>query len=358
MARRPRRARARRCSRPIAGLTPAGGAAGPSLAPGSSLDAPALDRIFDAQLDSRHLDHAARWLRSRGEGFYTIGSAGHEANALVAAALRPTDPALLHYRSGGFYLARAGQVDGPRRRRRRAARAAGLGRRADRRRAAQGLRPRRPGRHPADVDDRLAPAAGDGRGLRHRPGPPARADDALARRRHRRVQLRRRLAEPLDGAGRAQRGGVHRAPGRWPCRCCSCARTTGGGSACRRPSGWVEASLSARPGLRYEAADGTDPVDVFDVTEELADHVRRSGRPAVLHLRTVRFGGHAGTDVEAAYRTRGRHPRRPRRRSAAGHGPGARRRRVGDAGRDRRSLPRRPRARCGHGPSSWPAARA
>ena len=68
--------------------------------------------MFDAQLASRHLDHAARWLRGQGRGFYTIGSAGHEANALVAAALRPTDPALLHYRSGGFYLARARQVPG------------------------------------------------------------------------------------------------------------------------------------------------------------------------------------------------------------------------------------------------------
>src|SRR5690606_31564599 len=54
----------------------------------------------------------ARWLRGRGLGFYTIGSAGHEGNAIVAAALRPTDPALLHYRSGGFYLARAQQVPG------------------------------------------------------------------------------------------------------------------------------------------------------------------------------------------------------------------------------------------------------
>ena len=66
--------------------------------------------LLDAQLASRFLDHAARWLRAEGQGFYTIGSAGHEANALVAAALRPTDPALLHYRSGGFYLARAQQV--------------------------------------------------------------------------------------------------------------------------------------------------------------------------------------------------------------------------------------------------------
>uniref|UniRef100_UPI003570D6C8 thiamine pyrophosphate-dependent enzyme n=1 Tax=Micromonospora lutea TaxID=419825 RepID=UPI003570D6C8 len=53
---------------------------------------------------------AGRWLRSFGEGYYTIGSAGHEGNAAVAAALRPTDPALLHYRSGAFYCVRAAQA--------------------------------------------------------------------------------------------------------------------------------------------------------------------------------------------------------------------------------------------------------
>src|SRR3954471_3540612 len=68
--------------------------------------------LFDAQLASRHLDLAARWLRSFDEGFYTIGSSGHEGNAAVAAALRPSDPALLHYRSGAFYCARAAQVPG------------------------------------------------------------------------------------------------------------------------------------------------------------------------------------------------------------------------------------------------------
>jgi len=80
--------------------------------PGSTLLSirQAMD-LFDAQLGSRHLDLAARWLRFRGKGFYTIGSSGHEGNVAVAAALRPTDPALLHYRSGGFFLARAQQVD-------------------------------------------------------------------------------------------------------------------------------------------------------------------------------------------------------------------------------------------------------
>ncbi|WP_348774338.1 thiamine pyrophosphate-dependent enzyme [Micromonospora sp. WMMD998] len=68
--------------------------------------------LFDAQVTSRLLDLAGRWLRGFGEGYYTIGSAGHEGNAAVAAALRPTDPALLHYRSGAFYCLRAAQAAG------------------------------------------------------------------------------------------------------------------------------------------------------------------------------------------------------------------------------------------------------
>src|SRR5262249_10582147 len=68
--------------------------------------------LSDAQSASRHLDLAARWLRSFDAGYYTIGSSGHEGNAAVAVALRPSDPALLHYRSGGFYCARAAQLPG------------------------------------------------------------------------------------------------------------------------------------------------------------------------------------------------------------------------------------------------------
>ena len=141
--------------------------------------AQALD-LFDAQVTSRQLDLAGRWLRSFGEGYYTIGSAGHEGNAAVAAALRATDPALLHYRSGAFYCVRAAQAAGwtadrrprPRptragsratrgrpalrasRRRRRAVR-----RRAVRRRAARHRRPAA-----ADGPVEAAPADPDGPG--------------------------------------------------------------------------------------------------------------------------------------------------------------------------------------------------
>ena len=83
-----------------------------TLAAGAKLTARQAIALFDAQAGSRHLDLAARYLRAEGHGFYTIGSAGHEANAALGAVLRPSDPALLHYRSGAFYLARAAQVPG------------------------------------------------------------------------------------------------------------------------------------------------------------------------------------------------------------------------------------------------------
>src|SRR6202453_3249655 len=83
-----------------------------AVRPGSSLTGDTLLAIFDAQVQSRHLDFAARWMQQQGRGFHTISSAGHEGNAAVAAALRPSDPALLHYRSGAFYLARGAQVPG------------------------------------------------------------------------------------------------------------------------------------------------------------------------------------------------------------------------------------------------------
>ncbi|MFE9692749.1 thiamine pyrophosphate-dependent enzyme [Micromonospora sp. NPDC005806] len=75
------------------------------------------------------------------------------------------------------------------------------------------------------------------------------------------------------------------------------------GISVRSPKGWVEATLRAKPGIRYFAADGTDPVEAYRVAGEAAAWVRRHRRPAVLHLTTVRLMGHAGADAETAYRS-------------------------------------------------------
>jgi len=68
--------------------------------------------LFTDQVRSRALDVVARALKAQGAGFYTISSAGHEQNAVVGAQLRTTDPAFLHYRSGGFMMARSRQAPG------------------------------------------------------------------------------------------------------------------------------------------------------------------------------------------------------------------------------------------------------
>ena len=180
-------------------------------------DEPALLPLFDAMAGSRLLDIQARRMRERGQGFYTIGSAGHESNALVAEALRADRP-------GAAALPLRRVLPGPR----------AAGRTPARRRRcapccsacwpatadpASGGRHKvfgdaGAGRHPADVDDRLAPAARARRRLRHRPGPAAAAVDARwPRRRRHRLQLRRRQHQPLDRGRRAQHRRLLRDPG-------------------------------------------------------------------------------------------------------------------------------------------------
>ncbi len=69
------------------------------------------------------------------------------------------------------------------------------------------------------------------------------------------------------------------------------------------PPGWVERSTADRPGLGWASADGAR-------SDRRPRHRRRAGRARptrtacrhFLHLRTVRFLGHAGSDAESAYR--------------------------------------------------------
>ncbi len=75
------------------------------------------------------------------------------------------------------------------------------------------------------------------------------------------------------------------------------------GISVRTPDGWIKQAYGQRPGLRYFDADGTDLAATLTMATEAATFVRRNRRPAFLRLRTVRLMGHAGSDVEAAYRT-------------------------------------------------------
>ncbi len=267
----------------------------------SAVAAPLLD-IFTAQVESRALDHSARWLRAQGHGYYTIGSSGHEGNATVAAALRITDPALLHYRSGGFYCARAQQRPGHH-----AVRDVLAGMLALTEDPISGGRHKVFGHHALGVIPQTSTIASQlpralgvafaiGRARRlgvttHWP------DDALAVCSFGDASANHSTAQgAINAACYVSHGGL-------PIPLLLLCEDNGLGISVPTPAGWIEASFAHRPGLRYEQVDGADPQAVYDTTAALAHEIRTTGKPAFLHMRTVRFMGHAGTDVESSYRT-------------------------------------------------------
>ncbi|MEV0383735.1 thiamine pyrophosphate-dependent enzyme [Nonomuraea sp. NPDC050643] len=270
---------------------------------GTSLTGERCRALFRRQLDSRLLDIAARWLREQDEGYYTIGSAGHEGNAAVAAALRPSDPALLHYRSGAFYLTRSEQA----------------GRLPEQgiRDVLQGLtaaadEPIAGGRHKVFGHPELAVIPQTSTIASHLPRA---VGVAFAIERARALGVR--SAWPHDAIAVCSFGdaSINHASALSGFNTASYAtyqgqplpllfvcEDNGIGISVRTPKGWVE-TAARRPGLEYFAADGCDLADAFDVAARAVQHVRDHRSPAFLHLSTVRLMGHAGSDVESAYRT-------------------------------------------------------
>lgn len=261
-----------------------------------------LAELFDSQAGSRHLDFAARRLGAEGVGFYSIGSAGHESNAAVAAALRPTDPALLHYRSGGFYLQRARQVPGQQ-----PLRDVLLGV------VASAEEPMSAGRHKVFGNAELSVIPQTSTIASHLPRAVGLA-----------FALDRRARLGLDGewpqdavvvcsfgdasanhstAAGAISTAVHCAYQSIPMPLLLVCEDNGIGISVPTPGGWIEHAYGSRPGLRWFGADGTDPLECVRAATEAADWVREHRRPAFLHLRTVRLMGHAGSDVESGYRS-------------------------------------------------------
>ncbi|MFO7571499.1 MAG: thiamine pyrophosphate-dependent enzyme [Gaiellaceae bacterium] len=247
------------------------------------------------------MDYAARWLSEHGRSFYTIGSAGHESNAVLAHALRLDDPALLHYRSGAFYLARAALagIDGV------GDVMLGVVAAAD--------EPIAGGRHKVFGRQELAILPMTSTIASHLP-----RAVGLALAIDRATRLGIAGPWPADAivlcsfgdaslnhasAQVALNTAAHIAYQRLPLPLLFVCEDNGLGISVPTPKGWVKASLRARGELRYEQVDGADPAALLEVSRELARWVREERRPAVLHLPTVRYLSHAGADAEIAYRT-------------------------------------------------------
>ena len=269
--------------------------------PDGPLTAAGAAEIFRAACLSRALDRQSRVMQRAGQGFYTIGSSGHEGMAAVAQALRPGDMAFLHYRDAAFQIARSRQVPGQ-----------DMAWDMLLSFAASSEDPISGGRHKvlgskalnippqtSTIASHLPKAVGAayaiGAARRWRPEHAVLADDGLV------------FASFGDASANhsTAQGAFNTA--QWtayqglPLPLFFCCEDNGIGISTKTPPGWIAASFGNRHGLEYFACDGLDIFDTFQTAQRAAEFVRARRKPAFLHIRTIRLYGHAGADVPTTY---------------------------------------------------------
>jgi 2-oxoisovalerate dehydrogenase E1 component len=257
--------------------------------------------VFKSQVLSRALDLQSRVMQKAGQGFYTIGSSGHEGMAAVGHALRVDDIAFLHYRDAAFQIARAEKAG-----------QAGIMRDMLLSFACSMDDPISGGRHKvlgsrslmippqtSTIASHLPKAVGVAHAIglarRNAPEHAILARDGIAMCSFGDASLNHSTAQgAINAAGWTAVQGV-------PLPLLFVCEDNGIGISTKTPTGWVKASMSARPGLKYFEADGLDLYAAYAGAAEAAHWVRIHRKPAFLHLRTVRLYGHAGPDVVTSY---------------------------------------------------------
>ncbi len=257
--------------------------------------------LYRSQVLSRALDRTSRAMQKAGQGFYTIGSSGHEGMAAVAHALRPSDIAFLHYRDAAFQIARAEQVPGQQ-----------IAWDMLLSFACSKEDPTSGGRHKVLGSKALMIPPQTSTIASHLPKAVGAAYSLGAARRHN--PEHRQL--PEDGIAMCSFGdasanhstaqGAINTAG-WtsvqstPLPLLFVCEDNGIGISTKTPKGWIETSMEHRPGIRYFRANGLDIYETHVVAKEAAEYVRTRRKPAFLHLSTVRLYGHAGADVPTTY---------------------------------------------------------
>lgn len=276
-------------------------APGEAVLEGSALDARSFVELLESQLVSRHLDLMARVLRVQNKVFYTIGSSGHEGNAMVARLTRHTDPAFLHYRSGAFMAERFRKLPGmdP-------IMDSALSFAASSEDPASGGRHKVWGSKPlwvlpqtSTIASHLPKALGtavaieQAKRIGHASPIP---DDSIAICSFGDASSNHATAQTAFNAAAWTSYQKLLAPVLFVCE------DNGIGISVKTPGGWIERNFSARGDLDYFYADGLDLAEGYGQVQAAVEHCRRTRRPTFLHLRTTRIMGHAGTDFEIEWR--------------------------------------------------------
>jgi 2-oxoisovalerate dehydrogenase E1 component len=269
---------------------------------GSACSARDFDELFRSQLISRHLDLMARVLRVQQKVFYTIGSSGHEGNAMVARLTRHTDPAFLHYRSGGFMAERFRKLPGmdP-------IMDSALSFAASKDDPISGGRHKVWGSKPlwvlpqtSTIASHLPKALGtaiaveQAKRIGHDSPIP---DDSIVICSFGDASSNHATAQTAFNTAQWTAYQKLPAPVLYVCE------DNGIGISVKTPTGWINNAFRNRDGLDYFYADGLDITEGYGQIQRAISHCRQSRRPTFLHLRTTRIMGHAGTDFEIEWRS-------------------------------------------------------
>jgi len=271
------------------------------LRPGGALTAREAIELFEDQATSRAMDAVSREMRKTGATFYTIGSAGHEDNAVLGALLRLDDLCLLHYRSGAFMMARARKLPGstPLFDTMLSFCASAEDPIAGGRHKVWGSKALNVPPKTSTIASHLPKAAGlaFALGRARRLGvPTTAAADAIVCCSFGDASVNHATA--LSGVNAARY--AHRRGGGMPLLLV--CEDNGIGISVDTPKNWVRDTFSSVPHLRYFEADGEIDA-IFDACAAAIAECRATRAPVFLHLRTIRLWGHAGTDVETTYRS-------------------------------------------------------
>jgi 2-oxoisovalerate dehydrogenase E1 component len=283
-------------------------------APALSIDGQVARELFGSQLLCRITDVEAHELRARNQGYYTICSAGHEGNVALGALTRATDPALLHYRSGAFFLARAAACKASREE---SAKALLLSLAASASDPISGGRHKVFGSVPWGIPPQTSTISSH---------LPKAVGMALAIDRMRKLGLDGQRSKQVGAVATARdsivicsfgdaslnhstaQGAINAAS--WaafqtvPVPVLFVCEDNGIGVSVRTPNGWVKARMQAMPAMEYVFADGRDVSDAYRQTKYAVDVCREKRKPVFLHLATERVWGHAGSDADGEYRTK------------------------------------------------------
>jgi 2-oxoisovalerate dehydrogenase E1 component len=277
------------------------GAPDQPIAPHAAMTRRQAVAIFESAIQSRLQDLLSRELKDKGISYYTIGSSGHEANAICGALLRTTDTAFLHYRSGAFMAARLRQGRGET-----PFFDAMLSFCASAEDPISGGRHKVLGSPTTHVPPQTSTIASH---------LPKAVGFAMAMQRMERLGLPT-LGTPYDSVVYCSFGdasmnhataqaGFHAAGAAalhaQPCPILFACEDNGIGISVRTPDSFVQRMMEPRTGIKYFACDSQDFPGVWATASKAIDYVRSQRRPAFLHTKTVRLMGHAGSDVEANY---------------------------------------------------------